>query len=841
MGDTLRIVVVGLAELGHLLEEATPGGAEVVTIAAGPDVDRRVAERAKGATRDGVLFVVADTGDAAVNRLPGRLARGDFRAVVLTGMPGASATFRPHVNLVSLAAPFTANDVLDALGRLPGDVPFLLPVEGGDREFGGEPEPAVGPTLDEWLLLSGEGDEREEPADRVVVPAVADDDPLGPLVEPLRVTALAGTALAGTAHLGPGARAPEDDPRPPAPEASRVDAAADTAEADVPRWAHLPPPPPPPPPVDRPVPWADAAWPVPPVVAGAALPARPAGDVSRRGTVVVVCSYKGGSGKCLTGDALVIDPLTGVPHRLDEVVRAPELVTVLTLEGATVRSAPISAKVDSGVKATVRIELRSGRTVTVTPHHPLLLRDGWRPAADIAVGEAVAVPGRIPFPVRPRRLDGPALVALATEIVAGPEAGRVGAGPTTPRAAFRLPADQLGSLLAMLWACLGTTGADGSAVAVLATEALARAVQHLLSRFRIPSCVAPAAPGRAGAWRLAVGPADVPSLRARILTDPETVGPDADDHGQQADDRWWDEVVAITPAGEQQVWDLTVDPTHCFVANDVIVHNTTTALLAAGTLARALEPAGKRVALVDANTAQSSISTILQRTPRGSVLDLVRSDVDERLLAAALTPVPEAGGLDVLFGAPDLRSTDRRLVTTALYRRVVATLRRAYDYVVVDTPVAEAVGHELFDDFLLRDADLLVVVLDPNRETIHNNAAWLDIIGDPVSAGGRNVPPERIGVVLNRADPDLAWNARTVGDHFRRFHFLGDIPESPAVHRAANEARLLEGFDPTVERAVRSVLAALVDEPLVAPDAAPARGTTRARLVALLRAGARRG
>ncbi|HET6954368.1 MAG TPA: hypothetical protein VFI47_28645, partial [Acidimicrobiales bacterium] len=603
-------------------------------------------------------------------------------------------------------------------------------------------------------------------------------------------------------------------------------------DGDQPRWAHLPPPPPPPPPIDRPVPWADAGWPVPPVIPGAALPPPAAGDTPRRGTVVAVCSYKGGSGKCLTGDALIVDPLTGVPHRLDDVVQAPEVVTVLTLDGTAIRCAPISAKIDSGVKPTVRVELRSGRAVTVTPHHPFLLRDGWRPAGEIPVGEEVAVAGRIPFPLRPRPLDGPALVAVATEIAAGPA--------TMPPAVFRLPPSQLARLLSMLWAYLGTTGEDGSAAVVVGSEAMARALQHLLARFRLPSRIAPAGaapPGTRGPWRLTVAAGDVPALRARVLL----AGTDAVDDDSGDDDRWWDEVVAVVPAGERQVWDLTVEPTHCFVADDVIVHNTTTAVLTAGILARALRPAGRRVALVDANTAQSSIATILQRTPRGSVLDLVRSDVDERVLAAALTPVPEVGGLDVLFGAPDLRGTDRRLITTALYRRIVATLRRTHDYVVVDTPVAEAVDHDVFDDFVLRDADRLLVVLDPNRETIHNNVEWLDIIGDPVSAGGRNVPPERIGVVLNRADPDQAWNPRTVGDHFRRFHFLGAIPESRAVQRAANEARLLDRFDPVIESAVRSVLAALVDEPLVAPDADPAGGSALARLLAALRSGARRG
>jgi intein/homing endonuclease len=37
---------------------------------------------------------------------------------------------------------------------------------------------------------------------------------------------------------------------------------------------------------------------------------------------------------------------------------------------------------------------------------------------------------------------------------------------------------------------------------------------------------------------------------------------------------WWDEIESIEPDGVHEVYDLTVDDTHCFVANDIIVHNT---------------------------------------------------------------------------------------------------------------------------------------------------------------------------------------------------------------------------------------------------------------------------
>jgi replicative DNA helicase len=38
-------------------------------------------------------------------------------------------------------------------------------------------------------------------------------------------------------------------------------------------------------------------------------------------------------------------------------------------------------------------------------------------------------------------------------------------------------------------------------------------------------------------------------------------------------DVYWDEIVSIEPDGEEEVYDLTVDNLHNFVANDIIVHN----------------------------------------------------------------------------------------------------------------------------------------------------------------------------------------------------------------------------------------------------------------------------
>ena len=248
MADRLRIVVIGLPELGHLLEEAKPHGADVVTIPRGSDVGAVLADKARGATTETLLFVVADSGDEAVSRLSDTLARAGFRGVVLAGLPGASGTFAAHENLQVLPAPFSANDVLAALSALPGDVPFFLPVAGGDRTFG-----ELAPVIDARAAVAA-GGRRER--NGVLFPrrSAPDDDPLGP---PVRAVPL--PPLPPPPPQGPGLLAPP--PPGPMPGPGVFPDAARRAPIPPPSPRVSAPPPPtlvqPPPPSSTPIPTDD--------------------------------------------------------------------------------------------------------------------------------------------------------------------------------------------------------------------------------------------------------------------------------------------------------------------------------------------------------------------------------------------------------------------------------------------------------------------------------------------------------------------------------------------------------------------------------------------------------
>ncbi len=67
----------------------------------------------------------------------------------------------------------------------------------------------------------------------------------------------------------------------------------------------------------------------------------------------------------------------------------------------------------------------------------------------------------------------------------------------------------------------------------------------------------------------------------------------------------WDRIVDVERVGEQKIYDLTVEPTSCFVANDVVVHNTWALLKMAH---YAHKEQGRRVLLVTTEMSQQALA-----------------------------------------------------------------------------------------------------------------------------------------------------------------------------------------------------------------------------------------
>lgn len=143
------------------------------------------------------------------------------------------------------------------------------------------------------------------------------------------------------------------------------------------------------------------------------------GSDDRLARVVSVINGKGGVGKCAAEFERICDPETGVPMTLAAAVQH-RLRTVLSYRiDDSINRSIVSNWIDSGIKPVVRIELASGRTLTVTPHHPMLMPDGWRRADEIKPGETVAAAGRVPAPEKPQPMIDEQVDLLAILLAEG--------------------------------------------------------------------------------------------------------------------------------------------------------------------------------------------------------------------------------------------------------------------------------------------------------------------------------------------------------------------------------------------------------------------------------------
>jgi replicative DNA helicase len=160
-----------------------------------------------------------------------------------------------------------------------------------------------------------------------------------------------------------------------------------------------------------------------------------------------------------------------------------------------------------------------------------------------------------------------------------------------PPAIFRLNERQVALFLNRLFATDGTAwwpnAGDGYGRIAFSSPSkeLIHDVQHLLLRFGIIARIRARSVDYNGArrlsWELEITSAsDIRRFCDRI----GIFGAEASAvQGEELDfwsrsDIYWDEIVSISPGGEERVYDLTVPEDHNFVANDIFLHNTSFAL-----------------------------------------------------------------------------------------------------------------------------------------------------------------------------------------------------------------------------------------------------------------------
>jgi replicative DNA helicase len=270
-------------------------------------------------------------------------------------------------------------------------------------------------------------------------------------------------------------------------------------------------------------------------------------------STLVIVGARPSMGKCVAWDTPIVDAATGEVRTAAEqhaAGEAGEPVTVLALAGDELVPARPSAYVDDGRKLVFRVRTASGHEVRTTASHPFLTPAGWRPLAELAVGERIGVPTELPvfgademppdevvmlahLVAAPGRDDnGPRLWTDNREVAADaehrgvrfgvavtdrtlPGGGRtwdVTAGPAlhdlarahgilgelaarrVPRAVFRLPRGLLARFLNRVFGVAAsvwqpTEAEAGGMVVTSRSEGLVRDLRHLLLRFGVGASI----------------------------------------------------------------------------------------------------------------------------------------------------------------------------------------------------------------------------------------------------------------------------------------------------------------------------------------------------------------
>ncbi|GEM_PF-97955 len=115
---------------------------------------------------------------------------------------------------------------------------------------------------------------------------------------------------------------------------------------------------------------------------------------------LIILAARPAMGKCLVGATRIYDPTTGARRRLDELFEAAqrgEDIWVASMgSDLKLRPSRAAAIARNGRKPTFRVTTRLGRTIQATGNHPLMTLEGWKPVAELGVGDRIAVPRSLP-------------------------------------------------------------------------------------------------------------------------------------------------------------------------------------------------------------------------------------------------------------------------------------------------------------------------------------------------------------------------------------------------------------------------------------------------------------
>src|SRR6478735_756538 len=229
-------------------------------------------------------------------------------------------------------------------------------------------------------------------------------------------------------------------------------------------------------------------------------------------------------------------------------------------------------------------------------------------------------------------------------------------------------------------------------------------------------------------------------------------------------------------------------------------------------LGMALGQAGADVCVVDLDLAFGDVAITMQLIPEHTIAEAADSEehLDFAMLQTLLTRHPTS----VMILAAPTHPEGRDRIAATLVRRVIQTLRRNFDFVVIDTPPG-------FDDQVLGafdESDECIIVATLDVPTIKNTKVAIETL-DLL-----NLVPGNRHLVLNRADEEVGLNQGNVED-ILGIKVAVALPSSPAVASATNHGQpiVLSKPDHPVSKAIIGLAMRLAGDSVSAKPAESAK------------------
>lgn len=291
--------------------------------------------------------------------------------------------------------------------------------------------------------------------------------------------------------------------------------------------------------------------------------------------------------ECVTGDTLVMlaDGRRVPIHTL--VGQTPPVISVSST--GKLESAPTDLIWSVGKKPILKIQLASGRTLRCSHSHRLLAKPHtWVEACNLSIGQQLALARQLPEPVHPLVWSDAEVIRQVQQI------NQIADVPTFP-ATFRIPTDifclsntQVALFLQQIWQIHGCVSTDQNKVRLYfahVSEQLVRDVAALLLRIGVMGSIRPILTTDLTASGFTLEIHDPKSQQillqlleqankqAKWVGEPSVLANNATGLPPIGADLYWDAIVAIESAGEEEVYDLTVPGNACWLADGIVSHN----------------------------------------------------------------------------------------------------------------------------------------------------------------------------------------------------------------------------------------------------------------------------